>query len=222
MRIALLGLALAGGLAATGAVAAPTLTGSYAAWSAAVGRSVTSTPATGLFDPFALTLPTTASVPLGDGQVLGLSNTAQVTQPQNGFPYLLSDGFGGDLLIPVDALGNQVKSETITPRSGSLSALGFEIVPFSSVVGGPYTVAVTLAGGQVLSATAPGGSFNTGTTTPEFFGFYGGPVASLTITTSDPNGFAFGNFVDVPEPGSTVLLLTGMVGLACLTRRKAW
>jgi len=67
----------------------------------------------------------------------------------------------------------------------------------------------------------PGGNFNTGTTTPGFFGFYGGGVSSLTITTSDPNGFAFGNFVDVPEPASLVLLLAGLVAMAGSVLRRA-
>ncbi len=205
---------------------AATLTNSFAAWQAGVGRAaVDMTASIGITnaDPFALSLPTTRVVPLADGLTMGLSASAQVTQPPNGsggFPYLLPDRGTPDLLIPVDASGNQVRSETLTPGTGSISALGFEVVPFSSSLNGPYTITVQLASGQVSTVSLPGGDFNTGTTSPGFFGYYGGGVSSLTITTSDPNGFAFGNFVDVPEPASLALLLTGVVSMAGSARRR--
>ncbi|HEY0207401.1 MAG TPA: PEP-CTERM sorting domain-containing protein [Acetobacteraceae bacterium] len=53
---------------------------------------------------------------------------------------------------------------------------------------------------------------------------HGGPVSSLTLTTTDGNGFAFGNFTEVaaavPEPAS-LLLLAGMTGLLSVVRRRA-
>ncbi len=222
-------LALATGLLAwSGAAGATTLTGNFAAWQAGAGGSVTTTGTTALSNPTALPLPTSFSIPLNDGQTLALSNVTQVTQPQNGYPYRLADGFAGDLFIPRDNAGNQVTSETITP-SGGINALGFEVVPFSNSLNGPYTLSVRLSDGQLLNASAPGGDLNTGTTAPQFFGYFGGPVASLTITSSDPSGFAFGNFVDaaatsvpgvnVPEPGSIALLAAGLTGLLMLRRK---
>lgn len=228
IRRALLAAALAAGLSIVGMEAsAATLTSSFAAWQAGVaGAAVDMTAGTGIgnANPFALNLPTTNVVPLADGLTVGLSALAQVTQPPNGsggFPYLLPDSSTPDLLIPVDASGNQLQSETLTPGTGSISALGFDVVPFSSNLKGPYTITVQLAGGQTSTVSVPGGNFNAGTTTPGFFGFYGGGVSSLTITTSDPNGFAFGNFVDVPEPASLALLLAGLAAMAGSALRRA-
>ena len=233
VRRALIVTTLAAGLSIGGMEAsAATLTNSFAAWQAGVaGAVVDTTVSTGITNanPFALSLPTTNVVPLADGLTVGLSALAQVTQPLNGsggFPYRLAGGGTPDLLIPVDASGNQLQAETLTPGAGSIGALGFEVVPFSSSLNGPYTITVQLAGGQASTVSLPGGDFNTGTTTPGFFGFYGGGVSSLTITTSDPNGFAFGSFVDVaavgvPEPASLALLLTGVIGVAGQARRRA-
>ena len=210
-------LAVALSLISTASVAT-TLTDSLAVWRAGVGAaSVTSTATTGLFDPSALDLPTASTIPLGDGSSLGVSIIVQVQQPQSGFPYLLADGFSGDLFMPQDALGNGVQTETITPRAG-ITALGFEVLPFSSSLGGPYTVTV-LAAGQTLSASLPGGDFNSGTSMSAFFGYFGGAVGSFTLTTTDPNGFAIGDFVDVPEPASLVLLGLGAAGLIGFRRR---
>ncbi|MGI4952650.1 MAG: hypothetical protein ACRYGM_12690, partial [Janthinobacterium lividum] len=205
VRSRFLGATLAAGFLAANPAAGAVLTSSLAAWQAAAGQGrILTTANTGLFNPLALALPTTSGVPLADGSVVGLSIPAQVTQPENGFPYLLAGGGTPDLFIPVNAGGTQVTTETLTP--GGLTAFGFSVVPFSSSLGGPFTITVRTSDGQSLSASLPGGSFNTGTTTPAFFGYYGGPVSSLTLTTTDSNGFAFGNFTEVaaavPEPAS--------------------
>ncbi len=229
-------------LAATIALTAPaamagTLTTSLATFQASTaGQPVVSTTTFPGFDPTALSV-TTNAIPLPGGS-LGLSNTAAVTQAMNTpygyFPYALPDGFTGELFVPNDANGSDVSSETITISNG-ISALGFEVAPYGDAVGapysgakgGPYTVTVTLDNGQSAAVSLPGGSFSTGVTASQFFGFTGGGVNALTITvtsatagTGDPNGLAFGNFVSVPEPATAALLLGGIV-LTAARRRQA-
>lgn len=211
---------------ASSSASATTLTTSLAAWQAGVGAAaVTTTQLTGLFDPTALILPTVTSIPLANGASLPVSQPVQIVQTPSGgggFPYALSDGFVGDLFIPQDALGNQLKSDTITTTG--VQALGFEVAPFSSTLGGPYTITLTGSNGQSISATAPGGSFSTGASTPVFLGFFGGGETSVTLSITDPNGLAFGNIrtvgaAAVPEPASLALLASCTLALGAFRRR---
>lgn len=132
--------------------------------------------------------------------------------PADGFPFALSDGFTGDLLV------TQFGTSSLTlTLPASLTALGFDVAPFSSNFGGPYSLTVALAGGAAATVTVPGGDYDTGTTPSAFFGFYGGPVSSLTISTSDPNGLAVA--FAVPEPASLALVLAGIGALVGVRRR---
>ena len=222
LKTALLASAVA---AWASSASATTLVTSLAAFQAGATGTITSTPNPGNYDLSGSYLPTTSSIALGDGTTIGLSTPVEVNVPQNNFPYLFADGFSGEVFIPQDASGTQVSTITLS-LGGGISALGFEVAPFGNAAdapyagaaGGPYTVTFTLATGQTQSVSLPGGI--NGSTVSQFFGFYGGGVSSLTISTSDPSGLGFGNFVDVPEPASAAVLLMGLVGLA-RTRRRA-
>ena len=236
LRTHLLGLALAG-LTAAPAMATVLTTSQSAFLAGTAGLPVQSTTGFPGFDPNAYLIATTTAIPLTGGGSLGLSNAAQVTLGPSGFgvfPYDFADGFTGEIFIPNDANGNDVSSEVIA--TGGLSALGFEVAPFGDAAGspyngfrgGPYTVTVATNTGLTASVALPGG-MSDGLTQSQFFGFYGGGVSSVSVTvtsatpgTSDPNGLGFGNFVDVPGPASSALLLgAGLTVLSRLRQRRA-
>jgi len=170
------------------------------------------------------------TIPLAGSVTLGLSTPTEVAQPApvlSVYPWSLSDGYTGDLFVPIDGNGNQVTSITVTPQQSSPTALAFEVVPFSAATNGPpntgqsgpYNLTVTI-GNQSQTVSEPGANMN-GVTIPAFFGIYGGPVPAFTISTSDPMGLAFGNFLAVPEPSSLLLLLSGITALTAIRRRTS-
>ena len=198
---------LAGGVLAAAAFAptaqAATITTSLAAWAAAVS-DYSATSSTGL--PLYGTVTT---IPLSDGKTLTVAGTEDtLLQPGSGWlPW--SDGYSGDI---VDTTTN---SETIS--FSGLSALGLVLSPDEPLTGGPYadTFTVTLSDG---TTTQISGNYSAGTT--QFVGFYGSGIGSITISAENAPDFAFGEFVDAPEPLSVSLLLVGLAGLG-LVRRYA-
>ncbi len=228
-KSALLATALAAVFAAAPA-SATTLVTSLAAFKAGAATAVNS-PNPGAFDTKQVSSPVTATISLNDGTTLGLSNSVAVTSPDpGGFPYKIADGFNGEIFIPQDSLGNYLTSETIS-FSNDATALGFEVAPYSNSAGapnfgvpsGPFNVTVTLNNGQTSTVSLPGGNLNTATTASQFFGFLGGGVTSLTISSTDPTAIGFGNFYDVsvPEPASAALVVVGLAGLFRGRRRTA-
>jgi hypothetical protein len=76
---------------------------------------------------------------------------------------------------------------------------------------GPWTSAAGPASMQISQ------TFLTGETA--FVAYHGGPETSMTISVQNATDFAFGDIRAVPEPGSLVLLASGM-GMAALVRRQ--
>jgi hypothetical protein len=139
-RIWFAGAALAACIAAPIASNATTITGSLAAWEAAVGSYATTT-STGL--PL-YTNPVT-EIALDDGMQLGFAGADDtVLQPGNGWiPW--TSGYTGDI---IDTTSN---TETISFAS-SLSALGLQISPDLALFGSPpETFTVTLSDGTTAA-----------------------------------------------------------------------
>jgi hypothetical protein len=196
-------------LAATAVIASPAaaavvLTDSYSTWLSEIGVTPIST------TQYGQNFSTTSSVALtgnsfqpglGYGSI-GLSSPAQILDVGNGwatwsnsYPAPAGDGnpYTGQVLYT-----QGLTDLTLTPNSVG-SALGFQVEPnlFS-----PFDVTVTLSSGQTLTDTVNG---NGGA---QFFGYAGGEVASVKITSA--SDFAVGNFVQAapgPIPGAGLLSL---------------
>lgn len=184
---------------------AATLTDSFGTWAAHV-PSYDSTPNPALPSPDLDPFYTVSSIPLGDHVTLTVAGTNDtVVQPppvgDSWGPWIGHNGaFSG---IAVDTTTN---SETISFTS-SVRALGFDVSP-DFPLQGPFgdSFTVTLSDGTTATYS---GTYSGGAT--QFIGYYGGPgITSITVTSSNTPDFAFGNFVDVPEPGSVALLITGL------------
>jgi hypothetical protein len=220
IRSMLAGGTVLAGLLVSVATQAAVLTGSAAAWITAVGGNYTNTTNTGIPDGNTIT-----SVLLADGTTLGLANSNDLLlhAGQPDYIFNLTDGYTGDV---VDT--NTTNTETIS-IPGGMSALGMEIlpdIPFVSDSNITETITATLSDGTsqqfVDTYDYSGGILVGGTEQTQFVGFYGGGETSMTITMTDglpinpqtnQQAFGFGNFVDVPEPMSLSLLLSGLVGL---------
>ena len=205
LRCLLAGVAIAAGVVSVTPSQAATITDSFATWAAAVGQ-YDSTSSTGL----ALYTSPVTSVSLSDGTTLSLAGSADtVLQPLNGWgPW--SGTYAGDI---IDTTTN---TETITFGS-SVSALGMDLSPdlgLFSGYGDSFTV--TLSNGATAQFS---GTYTPGTT--QFVGFYGdGGITSITISSLNAPDFAFGNFVDVPEPVSLTILLSGLCGIGVTRLRR--
>ena len=181
------------------------------------GAHVVNTMTTGQYDPtdpFA----TVSTASLANGSI-GLSDSSTVVvQPQSGFPYALANGFSGDLFLPSGA------SITLTPPS-PFTALGFYVATYSAGLTAPqFQMTFTSDKGQSVTESIEGADYNSFTSPVAFFGYYGGRVGSLTIASTDPNGFVFGDFSSVataaPEPETIWLLVAGGLGMMTKFRRR--
>jgi hypothetical protein len=226
IRSMLAGGAVFAGLLVSTATQAETLTGSEAAWIAGVGGNYSETTNTGIPE---FTNPV-SSVPLADGTILGLAGSDDLLlhAGQPDWLFNLSSGYTGDI---IDTTTN---SETIS-IPGDVSALGMAILPDIPPISDSdvtESIVVTLSDGSTQTFTDTydysGGDLVGGTEQTQFVGFFGGNSTSMTITMTDgtpintvtnPQDFAIGDFVDVPEPMSLSILFSGLVGLRLVRRR---
>ena len=202
-RFALLAAA-AMAVSAASAAQASILTTSLPAFQAGLGRASANTTSS-----LGTASATVSSVPLVNGNRISLSGAAdRIDQPGVAF----SNGYTGQVV------NSTTNTETLcfaTP----LTSFGFTVAPEVPLIG-PTSVSITvqLAGGASTTVT---NMFNAGDV--QFFGYTSGPESGLTIATSSPR-FAFGQFITggatvVPEPGSALLLATGLLLTAPLLRR---
>jgi len=152
------------------------------------------------------------SVTLDDGTLLSLSATQTVTSIGVGWA-TWSGGYTGQV---IENLSATPVSASITPTVGGL---GMFIEPnqFTS-----FGVTLLLSSGATIfqQVNGSGGAL--------FFGYTGSDVTNVTISSADGSGFAYGDFfttpvtasVQAPEPGSIMLLGTGLLALGGTFRRK--
>jgi hypothetical protein len=95
---------------------------------------------------------------------------------------------------------------------------GFFSIDYGTFNGGAVTFA--LSNGQTFTQ----GSTGSGYLTPDFFSFTGAPLTSVEITSPDfvlnINDISYNSGTTVPEPGTLVLLGSGLLGAVGVIRRK--
>jgi hypothetical protein len=180
-----------------------TITDSFSTWEANTS-GVSETSNFGVSD-----FTTISGFNLVGGGSVSLGASAEVVSIGDGWA-TWSGGYTGQVFSPSNS------ASTFSFGSG-VSSLGFYIEPDEETT---EAIMVTLANGETLTddINGAGGA--------SFFGYYGGPVTSLTIDDLAGDTFAMGEFYSgsssapVPEPASVGFLAIGMLSLAGVYTRS--
>jgi len=175
---------------------------SYSQWLAAAGGPAIVTSSLG--KPAGDEIPMMTAIDLDAGGSLSASHPLGVAAIGDGWA-TWSGGYAGEVLVS--------EYSSLTVNVSGVGDLGFYAEPdqYKSL-----QILVHLADGQQVSeqVNGDGGA--------RFFGFVGAGVQRLTISTADPEGFAFGEFVQsaVPEPAAWTLMIAGFGGIGGALRRR--
>lgn len=191
-------------IASVSTASAATLTTDYSTWSTSVTGTINSTQNYG---PNGTDI---SSLALVGGGTLDFDNPLNIRTINSGWS-TWSGGYTGQVLY---AAGQSSISINL---SSNLQALGFYAEPNTQSV---FDITLQLISGESITQAVDG---NGGAS---FFGFFGGNVSSISVSTTD-NDFAFGDFVSsiaqqtgtVPEPAPIALLGSGFLGFY-MSRRK--